>query len=141
MFKFKATKNTYSDPVSATFKPGIPFGRKYSAGDICLIHEGFQASKVFLNSKILRSALLNSKEFLEKALEISIKDIRKQPKEIKKENVEVIEADVVKAAIPKSGKELVLESEELILDSKELIIEDKKEEVIVEKKTKKTSKK
>ncbi len=141
MFKFKSTKNTYSDPVSATFKPGIPFGRKYSAGDICLIHEGFQASKVFLNSKILRSALLNSKDFLEKVLEISIKDIRKQPKEIKKENVEVIEAEVKKADIPKSGKELVLESEELILDSKELIIDNKKEEVIIEKKTKKTSKK
>ena len=74
MFRFKPTTQTYSDPVSATFKPGIPFGREYSKGDMCLLHEGFQSSKIFLNSTVLREAILNSKEYLEEALGLKITD-------------------------------------------------------------------
>ena len=74
MFVFKPTKQTYSDPVSATFLPGIPFGREKSRGDICLLHEGFAASKIFLNSLVLREAILNSKDFLEEVLDIKITD-------------------------------------------------------------------
>ena len=74
MFVFKPTKQTYSDPVSATFLPGIPFGRERARGDICLLHTGFSGSKVFLNSIILREAILNSKEYLEEALDIKIID-------------------------------------------------------------------
>ena len=134
MFKFKPTKQTYSDPVAATFKPGIPFGRKYSAGDICLLHEGFSASKVFLNSKVLRQAILNSKEYLEEVLEISIKDTRKETKQVET-NMEVVEANVAKTKVPKSGKKLVLETEELVVeDTKETtneeatVTEEKQEE-------------
>lgn len=76
MFVFKPTKQTYSDPVSATFLPGIPFGRERSRGDICLLHEGFAASKIFLNSIVLREAILNSKEYLENVLDLKITDKR-----------------------------------------------------------------
>lgn len=132
MFKFKPTKKTYSDPIAATFKPGIPFGRKYSTGDICLIHDGFQGSKTFLNSKILREALLNSKEFLEEVLEISIEDKRNHEKE-PKENMEVIEADLAKGNVPESGKELILDSEDLIVGNADSeASEEVAEEVIIE---------
>lgn len=115
MFKFKPTKKTYTDPVSATFKPGIPYGRSKSKGDIVLLDEGFQASKVILNSKVLREAILCSKDFLEEILEISIKDKRKtEDRPVLSPNAEVIEADLKKADIPKSGKSLIMESEEII---------------------------
>lgn len=144
MFKFKPTRKTYSDPIAATFKPGIPLGRKYSAGDMCLLHDGFQGSKVFLNSRVLRAALLNSKEYVEEVLEIRITDIRdNEPKEVK--DMEVVEADLAKGDVPKSGDELILDSEDLIvgntdietsdLEFPELPEEDKgeiAEEVIIE---------
>lgn len=142
MFKFKPTRKTYSDPIAATFKPGIPFGRKFSKGDICLLNDGFQSSKVFLNSNVLRDALLNSKEFLEEILEISIVDRKdNNPNEIK--DMEVVEADLAKGEVPESGKDLVLDTEDLIvgnaevgdLEFPELPVEDKgeiTEEVIIE---------
>ena len=80
MFNFKPTNKTYSDPVSAIFRPGVPFGRDYAKGDICLLHDRIPGSKIFLNSKILREAMLDSAEFLEEALEIKIIDTRKEPK-------------------------------------------------------------
>ena len=157
MFKFKPTRKTYSDPIAATFRPGIPLGRKYSAGDICLLHEGFQSSKMFLNSIVLRDALLNSKEYIEEVLEIRITDMRDIDSKVKLTPMEVVEADLAKADIPKSGKSLVLDSEDLIVGNDDVEIKDITEEVIEkvaeevaeevvvdttsEKKTKRTSKK
>lgn len=113
MFKFKPTNKTYSDPVAAIFKQGVPFGRTYSKGDVCLLHDGFQASKLFLNSTVLREALLNSKEFIEEICEISITDRKDTNVEIK--DMEVIEADLAKGDVPKSGQDLVMDTEELIV--------------------------
>lgn len=145
MFKFKPTRKTYSDPIAATFKPGIPLGRKYSAGDMCLLHDGFQGSKVFLNSRVLRAALLNSKEYVEEVLEIRITDMRDNEPKVEVKDMEVVEADLAKGDIPKSGDELILDSEDLIvgntdietsdLEFPELPVEDKgeiTEEVIIE---------
>lgn len=120
MFKFKLTKKTYTDPTAATFKPGIPFGRKFSKGDLCLLNDGFQASKVFLNSNVLREALLNSKELLEELLEVSIKDKRKPVEETKKD-MEVVEADLAKGEVPESGKDLVLDTEDLIVGNADAV--------------------
>jgi len=145
MFKFKPTRKTYSDPIAATFKPGIPLGRKYSAGDMCLLHDGFQGSKVFLNSRVLRAALLNSKEYVEEVLEIRITDMRDNEPKTEVKDMEVVEADLAKGDVPKSGDELILDSEDLIvgntdietsdLEFPELPVEDKgeiTEEVIIE---------
>ena len=71
--------------------------------------------------------------------------------------MEVVEADLAKADIPKSGKSLVLDSEDLIVGNEDVeikditeevneeVIEKVTEEVVVdttsEKKTKRTSKK
>ena len=89
MFVFKPTTQTYSDPVAATFLPGLPFGREKSRGDICLLHDGFASSKIFLNSSVLREAILNSKEYLEEVLDLKITDKlakteKVQPKKEKK---------------------------------------------------------
>ena len=76
MFVFKPTTKTYSDPQSALFIPGVPFGPEYSKGDIAFLHEEFPGSKMFFNSKILRQAILDSKDYLEEVLGIEIKDVK-----------------------------------------------------------------
>ena len=110
MFVFKPTEKTFSDPASATFVPGIPFGREYSKGDICFLHEELQGSKMFFNSNILREAILDSKDFLEEILEIKISDNKKT--EVKKE---------VKAEEPKKEEPVVEEvkEEEVVFESTE----------------------
>ena len=114
MFKFKPTRLTYTDPVSAVFKPGIPFGRSKSKGDIVLLDEGFMSSKVILNSTVLREAILNSKEFIEKMLDITIKDNRKTEEKPKiTKDAEIVEAGLAKADVPKSCKSLIMETETL----------------------------
>ena len=110
MFVFKPTEKTFSDPASATFVPGIPFGREYSKGDICFLHEELQGSKMFFNSNILREAILDSKDFLEEILEIKISDNKKT--EVKKE---------VKVEEPKKEEPVVEEvkEEEVVFESTE----------------------
>lgn len=75
-FEFKPVEKTFSDPIAAVFKPGTPFGREYARGDIVLLHPEIASSKTFLNSNILRDALLDSREFLEEKLGIQIIDKR-----------------------------------------------------------------
>lgn len=124
MFVFKDTKHTYSDPVSATFLPGIPFGREKSKGDICLLHTGFAASKIFLNSSVLREALLNSKDLIEEKLDIKITD-KKNALPPKAEKKEVKEAEVVileeepKKSTKKNKKEAEIIVEEVIAEPAE----------------------
>lgn len=131
MFKFKPTRKTYTDPIAATFKPGIPLGRKYSAGDMCLLHDGFQGSKVFLNSRVLRAALLNSKEYIEEVLELRITDIRdNEPNEVK--DMEVVEADLAKGEVPESGKDLVMDTEDLIVGNEDIVTSEEVTEVVIE---------
>ena len=79
-FKFYPVGKTYTDPVTAVFKPAIPFGKKYFKGDIVLMHPEIMGSKVFLNSNILREALLNSADYLEEAIGIKITDVAKSEK-------------------------------------------------------------
>ena len=124
MFKFKPTRKTYSDPIAATFKPGIPLGRKYSAGDMCLLHDGFQGSKVFLNSRVLRAALLNSKGYIEEVLEIRITDMRDNEPKTEVKDMEVVEADLAKGDVPKSGDDLILDSEDLIVGNADIDTSD-----------------
>lgn len=79
-FEFKPVEKTFSDPVAAVFKPGTPFGREYSRGDIVLLHPEISSSKVFLNSLILKDALLDSREYLEEKLGIVITEKTEEPK-------------------------------------------------------------
>ena len=95
-FEFKPVEKTFSDPIAAVFKPGIPFGREYARGDIVLLHPEISSSKIFLNSKVLREALLDSKEYLEGVLNITITDNVKKPAKKKKKEpaVEAVEEEV-----------------------------------------------
>lgn len=104
-FEFKPVEKTFSDPVSAIFKPGIPFGREYCRGDVVLLHPEIATSKTFLNSKILRDALLDSREYLEKVLDVKIVDAREP---------EVIEDPVEKKSSKKqTKKEIKVEQQEV----------------------------
>lgn len=82
-FEFRPVEKTFSDPIAAVFKPGTPFGREYARGDIVLLHPEISSSKIFLNSNILRDALLDSKEYLEEKLGVKIMDTR-APEKIEK---------------------------------------------------------
>ena len=110
MFVFKPTNKTYSDPVAATFAPGIPFGREKSRGDICLLHTGFTASKIYLNSRVLREAILNSKDFLEEILQLKITDkvVKEQPKKVDTKDAEVYVPTGEK--VPQVDKDTIVET-------------------------------
>ncbi len=86
-FEFRPVNRTFSDPIAAQFKPGAPFGREYSRGDIVLLHPEISSSKTYLNSNILRDAILASKEYLEEALGLVISDAK---------NVEEVKEEVAK---------------------------------------------
>jgi len=90
-FRFYPVEKTYTDPVTAVFKPAIPFGKKYFKGDLVLMHPEIMGSKVFLNSNILREAILNSKELLEERLGLVIEDATKSEKPKKKTTAKKVE--------------------------------------------------
>ena len=140
MFKFKPTTQTYSDPVSATFVPGIPFGREYSRGDICFYHEGFAASKIFLNSKVLREAMLNSADYLEEVLNIKITDKAPKKKEIKADKAMSIEdlktpteepkeSDEPKAEEPKENESPEVPVENDVIEGQISLVEELDDEI------------
>jgi hypothetical protein len=81
-FKFYPVGKTYTDPVTAVFKPAIPFGKKYFKGDIVLMHPEIMGSKVFLNSNILREALLASADYLEETIGVKITDATKSEEKV-----------------------------------------------------------
>lgn len=83
-FEFRPIEKTFSDPVATSFRPGIPFGREFSRGDVVLLHPEISSSKTFLNSNILREALLNSKSFIEEKLGLVIVEASPEIKENKK---------------------------------------------------------
>lgn len=86
-FEFRPVERTFSDPVAAQFKPGAPFGREYSRGDVVLLHPEISSSKIYLNSKVLRDAILASKDYIEEVLGLVISDALnvEETKEAKKE--------------------------------------------------------
>jgi hypothetical protein len=138
MFKFKPTNKTYSDPISAIFKPGIPFGRQYTKGDICLLHDRIPGSKIFFNSIILREAMLNSKEYLEEVLDIKIIDTRVEKEEAEKPAKEEkpteppVEPEPEKVSEPESEPEPEVTSEPETEPETETIPEEEVKEEVVE---------
>lgn len=128
-FEFRPVNRTFSDPIAAQFKPGAPFGREYSRGDIVLLHPEISSSKVYLNSNILRDAILASKEYLEEALGLVISDTR---------NVEEAKKDTKSK---KGSKKLEEPKEEPVEEVTEVTIEgvnevpegeEIKEEVVID---------
>ena len=128
MFKFVPVEKTFSDPISATFRPAIALGRKYSKGDMVLLCETMSASKTFLNSLILREAILASKEYVEQALNITIIDNAAPLDEL------VTPTEVAKPAGRKGNKPAVKPAVEPVVEVKETPTEETPvvEEPIVE---------
>ena len=135
-FKFKTVNKTFSDPVAATFKPGIPFGRNFSKGDIVLLHSEISSSKIYLNSNILRDAMLNSKEYLEEALGLIISDARNveeaPAKEVKKNSkkAKVVEEVVIEGVdeVPEN----VEVKDEVVIDAPAEVAEEITNSLILE---------
>lgn len=112
-FEFKPVSKTFSDPVAAQFKPGAPFGREFSRGDIVLLHPEISASKLYLNSNVLRDAMLRSKEYLEEALEIKIIDARTAPDSIEEETTD-IEVKPKKTSRKKVSEEIIVPESKVV---------------------------
>lgn len=155
-FEFKPVSKTFSDPVSAQFKPGIPFGREFSKGDVVLLHPEITASKLYLNSNVLRDAMLRSKEYLEEVLEIKIIDAKTAPDSIEEETTDIevkpkktsrkkvseetVESkskeDIITDEVIITGVDTVPEGEEIIdeviIDTKEEAAKDIEDSLILE---------
>ena len=122
-FEFRPVNRTFSDPVAAQFKPGAPFGREYSRGDIVLLHPEISSSKVYLNSNILRDAMLASKEYLEEALGLVISDAK---------NVEEVKEEAPKKETKsKKGSKKVEEPVKEVTEGEE-VVEDITDSLILE---------
>lgn len=128
-FIFRNTAKINCDPVTAIFKPGIPFGMEYFRGDLVLFHPEITVSKVFLNSKILREAILNSKDIVEEMLGLTITDalnkIEEAPVEIVKKNskkAKVVEEIVIEGVneVPENAEV----KDEVVIDAPAEVAEE-----------------
>lgn len=126
-FEFRPVNRTFSDPVAAQFKPGTPFGREYSRGDVVLLHPEISSSKIYLNSNVLRDAMLTSKEYLEEALGLIISDAA---------NVEEVKEEAPKKETKpkKTSKKEVPEVTEVVIEGVNEVPEGEevKEEVVID---------
>lgn len=130
-FEFRPIERTFSDPVATSFRPGIPFGREFSRGDIVLLHPEISSSKTFLNSKILREALLNSKSFIEERLGLVIVEASPEIKENKKaanKRAKDKKAEEIKEEVTIEGVTEIPEGaevkEEVVIDAPEEVAEE-----------------
>ncbi len=128
-FEFRPITQVYCDPVTSVFRPGIPFGIEYSRGDMVLLHPEITASKIFLNSNILRDAILSNKEFVEEALGLKIIDAREA-----EAPVEVVEAPKKETKPKKTSKKEVPEVTEVVIEGVNEVPEGEevKEEVVID---------
>jgi hypothetical protein len=127
-FEFKPISKTFSDPVTARFKPGAPFGREFSRCDIVLLHPEISTSKTYLNSTVLRDAMLASKDYLEEALGITITDARACPDSFEEEKTD-IEVKPKKTSRKKSSEEIIPEDEKTIDEVKTDIPEEASKDI------------
>lgn len=127
-FEFRPIERTFSDPVATSFRPGIPFGREFSRGDIVLLHPEISSSKTFLNSKILREALLNSKSFIEERLGLVIVEASPEIKENKKAANKRAKDKKVEEEVTIEGVTEIPEGaevkEEVVIDAPEEVAEE-----------------
>jgi hypothetical protein len=102
---FKETKANKYRTVPAVCVVGKAGGRVTSRGDLTLYWDHYPTNKVFINSAVLKNALLNSKDYFRTELGLDIKDLSKKefltPEIVAKEIVPVVEDVVVQNPKPK----------------------------------------
>lgn len=66
-FKLKRTKETYIDPVNAVCKVGQYDGTQTRWGNLCICREGIQPAFLYINSIVLRQAILSNPSLFQSA--------------------------------------------------------------------------
>lgn len=96
---FSITKANKYRVTPAVCQVGKAGGRKTTRGDLTLYWEHHPTSKTYINSEVLKNALLNSKDLLRTELGLDIRDVSKKefltPEIVAKEVVPVVEELVV----------------------------------------------
>lgn len=106
---FKETKPNKYRMTPAVCTVGKAGGRKTGVGDLTLYWENYPANKIYINSAVLKNALLNSKDYFRKELGLDIRDLSQKefltPEIVAKEVVPVVEDVVVQNPKPKFTEE------------------------------------
>lgn len=91
MFRLVKTSETFIDPLMAVCPVGSKVG--YTYANLCIIAEGVPNARVYLNSKVLKQALLNNPKLVAEVLGLRVTDlsVKEEPKLKKKKIVEVMD--------------------------------------------------
>jgi hypothetical protein len=107
--QFRETKPNKYRVTPAVCTVGKAGGKETTRGDLTLFWDGFPANKIYINSTVLKNALLNSKEYFRKELGLDVRDLSQKefltPEIIAKEVVPIEEEVVVQNPKPKFSKE------------------------------------
>jgi hypothetical protein len=105
----KETHRTVSRVQDIRCKVGKLAGKEFRRGDLTIFWEKVPEARIFINSAVLKNALLNSKDFLRTELGLEVKDLARKefftPEIVKEEIVPVEEELVVQNPKPKFTKE------------------------------------
>lgn len=94
----KETPRTVSYVVDTKCKIGRAGGKDFLRGDVTIYWDKVPEAKIYINSGILKSALLNNKDFVRTELGLEVKDLSRKEfftPEIIKEEIQVVEEEIV----------------------------------------------
>ena len=127
--KLYRTKDTASNPLTSLCPCGKRFSQvKNKYGDLCIMHSGIPLSKLFINSEILREALLDNPELVKEALGLEIVDLYAE--EVIDEEEEFIEDDVIVVDPIVIDEEMVEEAVDQILEEEAIEDTDENREIL-----------
>lgn len=105
MYKISKSINVFGNPNTLCKAGYASNNTKYYKADICLHLEGFPNSRVFMNSQVLKEALLNSPELLT-SMQLKVSPIIEDNKQKEENTYEIV--DIEKTPIKlKKGKRVV----------------------------------
>jgi hypothetical protein len=96
--QLKETTRTTYYVTNTECKVGKAGGKGFRKGDLTLYWDKVPTAKIYINSAVLKNALLNSKDFLRTELGLEVKDLARKEfftPEIVKEEVTPIEEPIV----------------------------------------------
>jgi hypothetical protein len=107
--KLKETNRTAYYVQNTDCKIGSAGGKGFRKGDLTIYWDKVPTAKIYINSAVLKNALLNSKDYLRTELGLEVKDLARKefftPEIVKEEVQAVDEPLVVQNPKPKFTKE------------------------------------